>query len=127
MIWEQWYPVAAAEHAKKQQTWKKNEAARCSRIKSGKPKASDAKPQPEPKSRMLQEDAENFLRLAAALKIILAHSIRDDDIPRAKTLLFTYLQTFLQVRFLSRVNTCAVLTLSCASSIPRTSSRTITI
>ncbi len=99
MIWEEWLPVAQAEHAKKHAKWLKNEAARIKRINSGKAKASDSEPAPEPAPpRMLEGDSDNFLKLAAALKIILAHSIRDDDIPRAKELLFGYLRTFLEVR-----------------------------
>lgn len=43
---------------------------------------------------MQQDDADNFLKLAAALKILLAHTIRDTDIPRAKELLYGYLRGF---------------------------------
>lgn len=67
------------------------------RLSSGKGKPGDDKPIPEPQPRMLEEDADNFLKLAAALKILLAHTIRDTDIPRAKELLYGYLRGFLKV------------------------------
>lgn len=46
---------------------------------------------------MLPGDSDNFLKLSAALKIILARSVRDSDIRRAKTLLYGYLAGFLKV------------------------------
>ncbi|KAG1809601.1 uncharacterized protein BJ212DRAFT_1484307 [Suillus subaureus] len=46
---------------------------------------------------MHADDADNFLNLAAALKIILGWSISDADIPQAKELLNKYLLRFLEV------------------------------
>ena len=46
---------------------------------------------------MLPGDEDNFLKLATALKIIRARSIKDIDIPRAQALLEGYLIGFLEV------------------------------
>ena len=47
--------------------------------------------------RMLKGDADNFLKLASALKIILRRSIYDADMPQAKALPEDYLKTFFEV------------------------------
>lgn len=52
----------------------------------------------QPKLRMHPDDADNFLKLAAALKIILGRSIQLTDIPRAENLLREYLIGYLSVR-----------------------------
>lgn len=46
---------------------------------------------------MLKGDEDNFLKLAAALKIILGRSICLTELPRAQALLESYLATFLKV------------------------------
>ena len=48
---------------------------------------------------MLRGDDDNFLKLAAALKIILGRSIQIAELPRAKMLLESYLGTFLKVSY----------------------------
>ena len=46
---------------------------------------------------MLRGDDDNFLKLAASLKIILGRTIQTAELPRAKILLESYLGTFFQV------------------------------
>ncbi|RDX49847.1 hypothetical protein OH76DRAFT_1350092 [Lentinus brumalis] len=102
LIWDEWYPSSVIDLQRKQETWRKKEAARIRRIAKGKAKDSDQSPAPEPQPRMLDGDDENFLRLAAALKILLGRSIHDEELPRARQLLYEYLTTFLKVRLESR-------------------------
>lgn len=51
-----------------------------------------------PELRMHADDAQNFLRLATTLKIILSRSITDADLNRAEQLMSDYLKTYQQVR-----------------------------
>ncbi|KAI1786548.1 hypothetical protein LXA43DRAFT_1099092 [Ganoderma leucocontextum] len=97
LIWEEWYPAAQAENTKKQKKWEKDEAACKARLSTRAAKLTDGDPLPEPQPCMLKDDANNFLKLAATLKIILAHSIRDSNIVRAKSLLYDYLRTLLEL------------------------------
>ena len=46
---------------------------------------------------MQDGDDENFLKLAAALKILLGRTIHVAELPRARELLYDYLTTFLKV------------------------------
>ena len=81
-IWSEWGPKAYEEYLKELDQWQqKDEATRGA----------------EPRPRMLENDADNFLKLATALKIVLARSIKHQDIPRAKELLLSYLGEFLNV------------------------------
>ena len=101
-IWQQWYPQADEKRRKSTafKAWQRRERERQARLHHGQPNAGDENPEPEPLPRMHEDDADNFLHLAAALKIILAHAVRDDEIGRAKELLYAYLQGFLRVRLL---------------------------
>ena len=47
---------------------------------------------------MYLRDADNFLSLAAAMKILLARTIERSEIPRARELLQDYLHGFEEVR-----------------------------
>lgn len=99
MIWEEWQPSAEKAHEKALNAWKKKEAARLARVAKGK-RSADGKEEPanpKPKLRMISDDADVFLKLAAALKIILGRSIDCAELPRAKTLLQAYLLEFQQV------------------------------
>ncbi len=81
--------------------WRKEEAKRLNRIEKGKRKA-DGKmepPRPEPTRRMDPRDADNFLKLAAALKILLARSIALSELDRAQELLQGFLDGFHEVNF----------------------------
>ena len=81
-IWSEFYPKSTAEHSKELAQWeRKDPASRGQR----------------PKPRMQEKDADNFLKFATALKIILARTVRPGDIPRAKQLLFSYLKDFFEV------------------------------
>ncbi|KAJ7812476.1 hypothetical protein B0H13DRAFT_2470899 [Mycena leptocephala] len=53
-----------------------------------------AKGDPKPSPRMVEEEDENFLRFATALKMLIGRSIRRDQLPRIKSLLQEYLLTF---------------------------------
>lgn len=46
---------------------------------------------------MHEDDSNNFLKLAAALKIILARTVHEADISRAELLLGQYLEGYLEV------------------------------
>jgi hypothetical protein len=61
------------------------------------PSTEKIKKPPSP-VKMVLDDADNFLKLAASLKIILGHVINAADIPRARTLLKEYLQGYVRVR-----------------------------
>jgi hypothetical protein len=101
MVWDEWYPVAVADHLKKTENWDKNEQARLRRVAKGKQKAGgkDGKPVPKPAPmRMHADNADVFLKLSAALKIVMARSIDVADLPRAQQLLQDYLLGFLRVR-----------------------------
>lgn len=78
--------------------WERGERARQRRRESGTNRAGDDQPAPLPKIRMHADDSDNFLKLAAALKVILARSIRTADLARARALLNEYLQGYLKVR-----------------------------
>jgi hypothetical protein len=102
MVWDEWYPIAMADHLKKTENWDKNEQARLRRVAKGKQKANGKDNQPSSKPgerRMDVNDADVFLKLSAALKILMARSINTTDLPRAKELLQGYLLGFLQVHF----------------------------
>ncbi|KAH9948071.1 hypothetical protein B0H21DRAFT_690747, partial [Amylocystis lapponica] len=77
LIWDEWQPLAEEAHKKKMKTWQKKEKARLRRIAMGKRRADDGDEPaaPKPKPRMHAQDADNFLSLASALKIILAQCI----------------------------------------------------
>jgi hypothetical protein len=79
-MWREWLPAAQAEFKSIYAKW----------LVSG---TQDKRPL----SRMQEGDAENFLKLAAALKIILGRTVRYDEIGRAKILLTAYLDGFQEV------------------------------
>lgn len=97
LIWKEWQPAAERDFEKKTATWKDNERKRLQRLARGQGKPSDAKPAEEPTLRMHPEDAENFLKLAAALKIAFGRTVRVADLARAKRLLFEYLEGYQRV------------------------------
>ena len=100
MVWDEWYPVAVADHLKKTENWDKKETARLKRNAKGKGKrGKDDEPIAKPAPlRMHADDADIFLKLSAALKILMARSIKISDLPRAQELLQGYLLGFLRVR-----------------------------
>lgn len=79
-------------------SWENREKQRLIRLTAGKAKKGDDKPSTKPIPQMHPSAPDNFLKLAAALKIILGRSFRDADIPRAKELLRDYLMEYLEVR-----------------------------
>ncbi|KAI0038184.1 hypothetical protein FA95DRAFT_1505991 [Auriscalpium vulgare] len=95
-IWDEWYPAAVAENIKKREAWRKREDARIRRIASGKARDGDDVPEPEPQQRMLHGDDDNFLKLAAFLKLVFGRTIWDTDIPHARELLQDYLYGFFE-------------------------------
>ncbi|PSR70650.1 hypothetical protein PHLCEN_2v13455 [Hermanssonia centrifuga] len=100
LIWEEWSEAAEAEYHKKTKLWQKEEAKRLKRIEKGKRKAdgTEETPRPKPRRRMHPRDADNFLSLAAALKILLARSIEIADLDRAQELLQDFLDGFMEAR-----------------------------
>lgn len=99
LLWNEWQPVAQQDYEKKLKTWNTNEEKRTRRVTKGKPKqdGSDKNPAPLPEIRMHADDADNFLKLAAALKIILARSISLNELDRAEALLKSYLEGYYRV------------------------------
>lgn len=67
------------------------------RIEGGRAAANDDASAERPILRIHPGDADNFLKLATALKIILGRSILLTDLDRAKELLQEYLQKYLEV------------------------------
>ncbi|OCH86190.1 hypothetical protein OBBRIDRAFT_814722 [Obba rivulosa] len=82
LIWEDSCEAAQQEHAKKMAAWNTSEQKRQARADKGKRKANGQpeEPQPQPKLRMHPRDADNFLSLAAALKVILARSLHPSHV-----------------------------------------------
>ncbi|TFY53003.1 hypothetical protein EVJ58_g9693 [Rhodofomes roseus] len=99
LIWDEWQPSAQKAHTKTRKAWKKKDNARKTRIAKGKRRADgeEEPPMPEPKLRMIANDADVFLKLAAALKIILGRSIDCAELPRAQQLLQEYLLEFQEI------------------------------
>jgi hypothetical protein len=75
IVWDEWYPVAVADHLKKMENWDKNEQARFRQVVKGKQKAGSKDNKPITKLApmcMHTDDADIFLKLSAMLKIIMA-------------------------------------------------------
>jgi len=95
------------KNKQKKEKWQKDEREWLNRIDKGTTRTGNDKAAPEPvydntvplepEARMHPDDANNFLKLATVLKIILACTIYIPDLDRAKTLLHEYLVTFLKV------------------------------
>jgi hypothetical protein len=77
--------------------WTKGEEAQIRKVASGRVTDAEKKPKPKPQIRMLDEDTDNMLKLSAALKIILSHTIILGEQDRVKELLYNYFETFLKV------------------------------
>lgn len=77
--------------------WEDNERKRKNRLRLNKAKAGDDEEAELPVLRMNPNDADNFLKLATALKIMFGRSVRVADLDRAKALLLEYLQGYLKV------------------------------
>ncbi|KAG2344685.1 hypothetical protein BDR05DRAFT_865367, partial [Suillus weaverae] len=74
LIWEEWYPKHKVQHDKDIDKRDKRERARVRRVAAGRAAQNrkDDDPVADPKEIMMHpDDADNFLNLAAALKIIL--------------------------------------------------------
>lgn len=100
LICEEWYPKNTKQHEKENESWVKWEQARVRRVAAGKAaqNGKDKEPPACPKGIPMHfNDAEIFLNLVAALKIILGCSINDANIPCAKELLNMYLLGCLEV------------------------------
>lgn len=80
--------------------WEDNERKRKRRLAANKAKPSDNEEAEMPVLRMNPNDANNFLKLAAALKIMFGRSVLVEDLERAKALLLEYLQGYLEVSVL---------------------------
>ncbi|KAG1755257.1 uncharacterized protein EDB91DRAFT_1042129 [Suillus paluster] len=96
-LWQEWYPKANTTYEKALTSWENRERQRLIRLTTGKPKKGDDKPSMKPVPQMHPSAPDNFLKLAAALKIILGRSFKDADIPRAKELLRNYLMEYLEL------------------------------
>ncbi|KAH9928238.1 hypothetical protein B0H21DRAFT_712161 [Amylocystis lapponica] len=99
LIWDEWQPGAQAFYDKKLAEWTKKDKQRIKRIAKGKRRADDTQEPatPKPQPRMHAQDADNFLSLASALKILMARSIAKADLPRARQLLQDYLLGFMKI------------------------------
>ena len=87
-IWKEWSQATEDEYTQAHALWEKR------RVKATKANKSLPK---EPQRRMYSKDTDNFLALAAAMKILLAHSLNVEGIPLAKELLSEYLSRFREV------------------------------
>ncbi|GBE84638.1 hypothetical protein SCP_0606170 [Sparassis crispa] len=102
LIWDEWQPSAEATYEKRMKKWQADDTARLRCISKGKRRADGTKEPraPKPERRMHPEDADNFLSLAAALKVIMGRSVNVTELPRACKLLQDYLINFLKVRLI---------------------------
>ena len=89
LVWESAYETAEREY----QTSLASYPARLEKAKQQK----KAKLPEEPKRRMNEKDADNFLKLAAAMKLLLTRTVEVEYLDRAKELLEDYLTTLLEV------------------------------
>ena len=106
LVWDEWYDVRVQDHLKKVENWDKKEAARFKRLdklkeahsQPPKPAPRHSKPTPKPPPNpMHHQDADAFLKLCTALKIIMARTIIISQLPRARSLLQDYLWLFVEV------------------------------
>ncbi|KAJ7434858.1 hypothetical protein FB451DRAFT_1466078 [Mycena latifolia] len=96
-IWDEWYPVAAADHEKAELSWRKKETSRLNRVARGTDKSTDHEPLPPPKPiRMHENDPDLLSKFSACMKILLAGTIDVQALPRAQQLLEDYLAGFLE-------------------------------
>ncbi|KAJ7753057.1 hypothetical protein DFH07DRAFT_774194 [Mycena maculata] len=98
-IWDEWYPIAAADHEKSNLSWKKKETARLNRIANETDTSADHNgPGRPPKAiRMHKNDPDLLLKFASSIKILLAGTIDVRALPRAQQLLEEYLTGFLEI------------------------------
>ncbi|KAL5520523.1 hypothetical protein ACEPAG_9747 [Sanghuangporus baumii] len=85
LLWREWQPLAQAEFNKAIEKWEANE------------RDPTTETYERPRHRMHPDDAQNFLKLAAALKIVLGRTIRLADLDRAEMLLKEYLEGYLTI------------------------------
>ncbi|KAJ7470860.1 hypothetical protein FB451DRAFT_1472522 [Mycena latifolia] len=97
-IWDEWYPVAAADHERAELSWRKKETSRLNRVARGTDKSTDHEPLPLPKPiRVHENDPDLLLKFSACMKILLAGTIDVQALPRAQQLLEDYLAGFLEI------------------------------
>ncbi|KAG2350555.1 hypothetical protein BDR05DRAFT_993937 [Suillus weaverae] len=96
-IWDKWCPKNAATYEKALTSWETREWQCLLCVGVGRGQKKDENPSNKPKPQMDPHGSDNFLKLAAALKIILGRSIQDSDIPHAKQLLNDYLLEYLEL------------------------------
>ncbi|THH06302.1 hypothetical protein EW145_g4183 [Phellinidium pouzarii] len=82
LIWREWQTLAQKDFENATARWEAK---------------ANRRDEDKPKLRIHPQDANNFLKLAATLKIILGRKIRNVDIPRAKQLLSEYLHGYLEI------------------------------
>ncbi|KAL5485861.1 hypothetical protein ACEPAI_6903 [Sanghuangporus weigelae] len=85
LLWREWQPLAQAEFNKAIEKWEANE------------RDPTTESYERPRHQMHPDDAQNFLKLAAALKIVLGHTVCLADLDRAETLLKEYLEGYLTI------------------------------
>ena len=106
LVWDEWYDVWVQDHLKNVENSDKKEAAwfKClDKLKEAhsqppKPAPRHSKPTPKPPPNpMHHQDADVFLKLCTALKIIMAHTIIISQLLWAQSLLQDYLWLFVEV------------------------------
>lgn len=95
LIWEEWGPAAEKEYQKKLHQWERAREQQLADADDADVRQRSALAKPQ--RRMHPEDADNFLALAAALKILLARSIECDELQQARELLQSYLHKYREV------------------------------
>ncbi|KAL5482971.1 hypothetical protein ACEPAI_9566 [Sanghuangporus weigelae] len=85
LLWREWQPLAQAKFNKAIEKWEANE------------RDLTTESYERPRHRMHPDNAQNFLKLAAALKIVLGHTVHLADLDRAETLLKEYLEGYLTI------------------------------
>ncbi|OCH83767.1 hypothetical protein OBBRIDRAFT_742729 [Obba rivulosa] len=98
LIWEEWGPASDKEYQEQLKKLKPSASTQSSsRSQHGKLNKKSKTSQDQPQPRMHPQDADNFLTLAAALKIILARTIDVSELERAQDLLQAYLLKYREV------------------------------
>lgn len=99
-LWGAWRYIRKKQAAKIQIPGITRKYTKAEEPKEPPPRPSTPDPGSPPTPRMHADEMENFLRLSAALTLLLGRTVRKSDLPRAQELLYDYLVTFSKVRCL---------------------------
>ena len=100
-MWTVWQPQSEREHPKALEKYAQSKAAYDEAVKQAidnrRAPSNKLKEPEKPFQCMLCGEDTTFLKLACALRLLLARSVADNDISRGKQLLFDYLREYRDV------------------------------